>query len=189
VGPDDASWKLTSDKVCTSLQPDVIRSTSLKERWAIAEEAAAAHGKTVRREDWRLSVGCHLAETRQQACEDIRWEPVESSPNTRAAPMAIRFLRCPPMKWSTTWWNISREACFRQALWSVPKSRWPWRTRRGLRQRSTWRVPCRFASTAAAHRPFAPTTGVRCLREERLPTAWVWEGTHVRTVRLLTLDA
>ena len=31
------------------------------------EEAAAAHGKTVRREDWRLSVGCHLAETREQA--------------------------------------------------------------------------------------------------------------------------
>ena len=36
------------------------------------EEAAAAHGKTVRREDWRLSVGCHLAETREQAFEDIR---------------------------------------------------------------------------------------------------------------------
>jgi limonene 1,2-monooxygenase len=50
----------------------VVRSTSLKEQWAIAEEAAAAHGQTVRWEDWRLSVGCHLAETREQAFEDMR---------------------------------------------------------------------------------------------------------------------
>src|SRR5207245_5701818 len=58
--------------ISLSVPRDVIRSTSLKEQWAIAEEAAAAHGKTVRREDWRLSVGCHLAETREQAFEDIR---------------------------------------------------------------------------------------------------------------------
>ena len=42
---------------------------------------------------------------------------------------------------------------------------------------------------ADASRPFAPTAGVRCLREERLATAWAWEGTHARTVRLLTLHA
>jgi predicted nicotinamide N-methyase len=41
---------------------------------------------------------------------------------------------------------------------------------------------------ADASRPFAPTAGVRCLWEERLATAWAWEGTHARTVRLLTLD-
>jgi predicted nicotinamide N-methyase len=41
---------------------------------------------------------------------------------------------------------------------------------------------------ADASRPFATTAGVRCLWEERLATAWAWEGTHVRTVRLLTLD-
>jgi hypothetical protein len=41
---------------------------------------------------------------------------------------------------------------------------------------------------ADASRPFVPTAGVRCLWEERLATAWAWEGTHVRTVRLLTLD-
>ena len=44
----------------------------MRVQWDIAEEAAAEHGKTVRREDWRLSVGCHLAETREQAFEDIR---------------------------------------------------------------------------------------------------------------------
>jgi predicted nicotinamide N-methyase len=42
---------------------------------------------------------------------------------------------------------------------------------------------------ADASRPFTPTAGVRRLREERLATAWAWEGTHARTVRLLTLDA
>jgi predicted nicotinamide N-methyase len=42
---------------------------------------------------------------------------------------------------------------------------------------------------ADASRPFAPTAGARCLREERLATAWDVEGTPVRTVRLLTLDA
>jgi predicted nicotinamide N-methyase len=42
---------------------------------------------------------------------------------------------------------------------------------------------------ADASRPFTPTTGVRRLREERLASAWAWEGTQARTVRLLTLDA
>ena len=41
---------------------------------------------------------------------------------------------------------------------------------------------------ADASRPFTPTAGVQCLREERLATAWAWEGVHTRTVRLLTLD-
>ena len=58
--------------ISLSVPRDVIRSTSLKDQWAIAEKAAAEHGKTVRREDWRLSVGCHLAETREQAFKDIR---------------------------------------------------------------------------------------------------------------------
>src|SRR5919204_522967 len=41
---------------------------------------------------------------------------------------------------------------------------------------------------ADASRPFAPTAGVRCMWEERLATAWAWEGTHARRVRLFTLD-
>jgi predicted nicotinamide N-methyase len=41
---------------------------------------------------------------------------------------------------------------------------------------------------ADASRPFTPTAGVRCLREERLATDWAWEGTDTRTVRLLTLE-
>ena len=40
--------------------------------WSIAEESAAEHGKTVRREDWRLVVPIHLAESRKEAIEDAR---------------------------------------------------------------------------------------------------------------------
>ena len=58
--------------ISLSVPRDMIRQTTLKDQWAIAEEAAAEHGQTVRREDWRLSVGCHLAESRQEAFEDIR---------------------------------------------------------------------------------------------------------------------
>ena len=40
--------------------------------WTIAEESAAEHGQTVRREDWRLVVPVHLAETRQAAFDEAR---------------------------------------------------------------------------------------------------------------------
>ena len=55
-----------------SVPRSTIRETSLQALWAIAEEQAAEHGKTMRREDWRLVVGCHLAESRKEAIEDIR---------------------------------------------------------------------------------------------------------------------
>ena len=55
-----------------SVPRDTVRETSLKELWSIAEESAAEHGKTVRREDWGLVVGLHLADSRQEAFEDIR---------------------------------------------------------------------------------------------------------------------
>jgi limonene 1,2-monooxygenase len=55
-----------------SIPRDTVRQTSLKELWAIGEEAAAAHGQTLRREDWRLVVTCHLAESRKEAIEDVR---------------------------------------------------------------------------------------------------------------------
>jgi limonene 1,2-monooxygenase len=55
-----------------SIPRDTVRKTSLKELWDIAEETAAEHGQTVRREDWSLVVGVHLAETRKEAFEDIR---------------------------------------------------------------------------------------------------------------------
>ena len=58
--------------ISLSVPRDLIRRTTLKDQWAIAEESAAEHGKTVNRNDWRLSVGCHLAETRKEAFEDIR---------------------------------------------------------------------------------------------------------------------
>lgn len=45
---------------------------ALPQHWAIAEEEAAKHGKTMRREEWRLVIPIHIAETRQQAVADVR---------------------------------------------------------------------------------------------------------------------
>ena len=49
-----------------------VRTTTLKDLWAIAEESAAEHGQTVLREDWGIVSGVHLAESRKEAYEDIR---------------------------------------------------------------------------------------------------------------------
>ena len=40
--------------------------------WDIAEESAEQHGQVVKREDWRLVVPVHLAETRKKAREETR---------------------------------------------------------------------------------------------------------------------
>jgi limonene 1,2-monooxygenase len=44
----------------------------LRKQWAIAEEAAEKAGKAMRREEWRLVVQAHLAETREEALEEVR---------------------------------------------------------------------------------------------------------------------
>ena len=44
----------------------------LAAHWAIAQESAERHGKTVRREDWRLVVPIYLADTRAAAFEEAR---------------------------------------------------------------------------------------------------------------------
>jgi len=46
--------------------------SDLKGLWSIAEESAAEYGKQVNRHDWRLVLPVHLAETRQEALDDIR---------------------------------------------------------------------------------------------------------------------
>ena len=40
--------------------------------WGIAEKAAAENGQTIERQNWRLLISMHLAETREQAIEDIK---------------------------------------------------------------------------------------------------------------------
>jgi limonene 1,2-monooxygenase len=55
-----------------SIPRDTVRQTSLQELWAIGEETAEKHGKTLRREDWSLVVSVHLAESRQEALENVR---------------------------------------------------------------------------------------------------------------------
>jgi limonene 1,2-monooxygenase len=55
-----------------SIPRDTTGESHLKYLWSVAEESAAEHGKTVSRNDWRLSVPVHLAETREKAMDEAR---------------------------------------------------------------------------------------------------------------------
>ncbi len=46
--------------------------SDLKGLWAIAEESAEEHNQKMDRNEWRLVLPVHLAETRQEALDDIR---------------------------------------------------------------------------------------------------------------------
>ena len=48
------------------------REGALREFWAIAEESAAQHGKVVDRNEWRIVIHVHLAETREEAFAQAR---------------------------------------------------------------------------------------------------------------------
>ncbi len=52
--------------------PSPNSEADLRRLWDIAEESAAEHGQEVRREDWRLVVPVHLAESRQEARAEAR---------------------------------------------------------------------------------------------------------------------
>ena len=45
---------------------------TLADFWQIAEQTAAEHGRTVKRDEWRLVMQVHLAETREQALAEVR---------------------------------------------------------------------------------------------------------------------
>jgi limonene 1,2-monooxygenase len=47
-------------------------AVNLPQQWAIAEEQAALHGNQMRREDWRLVIPVHLADSRKEALDDCR---------------------------------------------------------------------------------------------------------------------
>ena len=55
-----------------SVAAGVRGAVDLREQWRIAEEAADEAGKAMRRDEWRLVVPTHIAETRQQAFDDAR---------------------------------------------------------------------------------------------------------------------
>jgi len=46
-------------------------AVDLKQQWRVAEEAAAEAGRTVRRDEWRLVLPVHLAESRKDAIAQI----------------------------------------------------------------------------------------------------------------------
>ena len=55
-----------------SVYTGVAGPVNLKKQWEVAEETAAKHGKTVRREEWRLVVPLYLAESREEALKEAR---------------------------------------------------------------------------------------------------------------------
>ena len=52
--------------------PSPNSESDLRHLWTIAEDSAAEHGQEVRREDWRLVLPVHLAESRQEARAEAR---------------------------------------------------------------------------------------------------------------------
>jgi limonene 1,2-monooxygenase len=54
------------------VQPGSPTSHSLAEQWTTAEQSAAEHGQTLRREDWRIALPLLVAETREEAFADVR---------------------------------------------------------------------------------------------------------------------
>ena len=46
--------------------------SDLQALWAVAEESAEEHGQTVNRDDWRMVLPVHLAESREEAMNDAR---------------------------------------------------------------------------------------------------------------------
>ena len=84
---------------------------SLREFWGIAEQTAAEHGQTVSRDEWRVVLHVHLAETRERALAEVRtragayWRdyfedtvgfarPFESQKETIVDGMAERHIWC-----------------------------------------------------------------------------------------------
>ena len=68
---------------------------ALPTQWGFAEDSAAKHGNTVNRDDWRVVLSWHLAETKQQAQEEaknglLRWHN-EYTVGTLMRPGAVVF--------------------------------------------------------------------------------------------------
>jgi limonene 1,2-monooxygenase len=68
---------------------------ALPTQWRFAEEAAATHGQTVSRRDWRVLMSWHIAETREQARQEAhlglqRWHN-EYNVDVLGRPGAVRF--------------------------------------------------------------------------------------------------
>ena len=58
---------------------------TLSDFWNIAEKTATEHGKTVSRENWRLVLHVHLAETREQALAEVRTAAAATGATTTRA--------------------------------------------------------------------------------------------------------
>ena len=90
-----------------SVPRGTVRKTSLQDLWSIAEETAAEHNKVVSREDWGIVIGCHLAETRDQAFSDIREGGARLVTEYFSETLGNPAPDVPRTKSSTIWWRIT----------------------------------------------------------------------------------
>ncbi|MCH8898819.1 MAG: LLM class flavin-dependent oxidoreductase, partial [Chloroflexi bacterium] len=58
--------------ITTPRDPTNANQSDLQNLWTIAEDSAAEHGQTMDRDEWRLVLPVHLAETRKEAFDDAR---------------------------------------------------------------------------------------------------------------------
>ncbi|HEX6075571.1 MAG TPA: LLM class flavin-dependent oxidoreductase [Micromonosporaceae bacterium] len=54
------------------MTPGSPQHIDLGRQWGYAEESAAEHGNTMHRENWRIALPVHVAETRKEALDDVR---------------------------------------------------------------------------------------------------------------------
>ena len=111
---------------------------ALPTQWGFAESAAAKHGQTVDRKDWRVLLSWHIAETRDRARAEARdgllrhhneyiTETLQR-PGARPSRPAMRRWtrpRSPPARWPPsgprmTWWSAS------SPCWTCPAASAPW---------------------------------------------------------------
>ena len=70
AGPQSAGKHGVGMLSVTAAQPGGM--TNAAGGWLLAEEAAAKHGQTVSRDDWRVLISMHLADSREEAINDVR---------------------------------------------------------------------------------------------------------------------
>ena len=54
------------------LTPGAPAHIDLAQQWKYAEDAAVEHGQTIKRENWRIALPVHVADTRKEAFDDVR---------------------------------------------------------------------------------------------------------------------
>ena len=96
--------------------------TNLRDFWKIGEETAAKHGNTLDRNEWRLVMPVHIAESRKEAIEagQERRGAVPAGLLREHDGLRVRLRRFPRKGSSTRWSRTRRGVWARRTIWSRP---------------------------------------------------------------------